>query len=175
MNIEYQRRPNSWPRGPLICVLMLGVTRIYEFLVPVFLHLSSTYIHPPSILSCVCASLSVLVVVCVSFCLSLSALRVNDYFLYNSFRSTDRSVYFFVHIRMRAPHLEISQVILQCLSVCHSESVSTLPLPPSSLPLSPSLLPVLTISFSLSLSLQCVRMCIVFPLVCVCVCVRVNN
>ena len=54
---------------------------IYHFLVPVLMHLSSTYIHPPSILSCVCASLSVRVVLCVSVCLSLFALRVNDYFL----------------------------------------------------------------------------------------------
>ena len=64
-------------------------------------HLPSTYIHPPSILSCVCqcASLSVRVVLSVSVCqssLSLFALRVNDYFLkpeHNSFRSTNRSVY----------------------------------------------------------------------------------
>ena len=64
------------------------------------------------VLSCVCASLSVLVGLCVSVFLSLSALRVNDYFLkpeHNSFRSTDRSVYRPLHIRMRAPHLEISQ------------------------------------------------------------------
>ena len=79
------------------------------------------------VLSCVCASLSVLVGLCVSVFLSLSALRVNDYFLkpeHNSFRSTDRSVYRPLHIRMRAPHLEIRKAILQCLSVCHSLSVS---------------------------------------------------
>ena len=92
-------------------------------------HLSSTYIHPPYILSCVCASLSVLIVLCVSVFLSLSALRVNDYFFTpehcdNSGRSTDRSVYRPVHIRMRAPHLEIRKAIFQCLSVCHSLSVS---------------------------------------------------
>ena len=124
---------------------MLGV--IYHFLVPVLPHLSSTYIHPPSILSCVCASLSVRVVLCVSVCLSLFALRVNDYFLkpeHNSFRSTNRSVYRPVPYTFACAPLPIREIrkamILQCLSVCHSLSVSPPPLPPF-LPssLSPSL------------------------------------
>ena len=102
---------------------------------------------------------------------------------HNSVRSTNRSVYRPVHIRMRASHLEIRKVILQCLSVCLSLSVSPhlSPLPPSeALPSSllpshgPSLLPLLTLPFPLSLSLQCVRMCLsLFSLVSVCVCVCV--
>jgi hypothetical protein len=115
-------------------------------------HLSSTYIHPPSFLSCVCASLSVRVVLCVSVCLSLFALRVNDYFLkpeHNSFRSTNRSVYRPVPYTFACAPLPIREIrkamILQCLSVCHSLSVSPPPLPPPPLPpflpssLSPSL------------------------------------
>jgi hypothetical protein len=86
--------------------------------------------------------------VTVSVFLSLSALRVNDYFLkpeYNSFRSTDRSVYrpLHWHISMRgaqAPHLEIRKAILQCLSVLSlCLSPTSPPSPPPSLP--PSLPP----------------------------------
>jgi hypothetical protein len=51
-------RNNKNSSSPLICVFRLGV--IYQFLVPgpvlLYQSLSSTYIHPPSILSCVCAA-----------------------------------------------------------------------------------------------------------------------